>query len=164
MQQDALFEGSSGDSVSTDRSVVGGLGHSLNDLFSHFTKHIAPTYHHERPERSVQMRLYTMQKGQFVLSFIMFVCLFFIALLMGMAGPKITTEHSESGDNILQRGGSVETGPYVIATPPLDAHRYKFHISFRYVCTVWNTCIEQCFHTVPRESETSACPRKQTYQ
>ncbi len=27
------------------------------DLFSSFTKHIAPTYHHDRPERSVQVEL-----------------------------------------------------------------------------------------------------------
>ncbi len=60
-----------------------------------FTKHISPSYHHERPERSVQMRLYAMHKGQFLLTAIMFLCLFFIALLMGMAGPRITTDHKE---------------------------------------------------------------------
>ena len=75
-------------------NIKSGFNH-LNDLFSEFTKHIAPSYHHERPERSIQMRLYTMHKGQHLLIFIMFLCLFFIALLMGMAGPRIITEHTE---------------------------------------------------------------------
>ena len=75
-------------------SVRSGFNH-FSDLFSEFTRHIAPSYHHERPERSIQMRLYTLHKGQYLLIFIMFLCLFFIALLMGMAGPRIITEHTE---------------------------------------------------------------------
>ena len=75
-------------------AVRSGFNH-FSDIFSEFTRHIAPTYHHERPERSIQMRLYTMHKGQYLLMFIMFLCLFFIALLMGMAGPRIITEHTE---------------------------------------------------------------------
>ena len=62
----------------------------LSDLFSEFTKHITPAFNHERPDRSVQMRLYTMHKGQHLLIFIMFLCLFFIAILMGLAGPSMT--------------------------------------------------------------------------
>ena len=75
-------------------SIRSGFNH-FSDIFSEFTRHIAPTYHHERPERSIQMRMYTMHKGQYLLIFIMFLCLFFIALLMGMAGPRIITEHTE---------------------------------------------------------------------
>jgi cytochrome b561 len=41
------------------------------------------------------MRLYTMHKGQHLLIFIMFLCLFLIALLMGMAGPRIIATHVE---------------------------------------------------------------------
>ena len=60
-----LFEASSDgpSSSSAAASARSGLA-QLNDLFSHFSRHIAPSYHHERPERSLQMRLYTMQKGQ----------------------------------------------------------------------------------------------------
>ena len=32
-----------------------GFNH-FSDVFSQFTKHIAPAFNHERPERSVQMR------------------------------------------------------------------------------------------------------------
>ncbi len=52
---DTLFDGSrsssglrSGGSLS--ESVRTGFNH-VNDIFSQFTKHIAPKYHHERPER-----------------------------------------------------------------------------------------------------------------
>ena len=62
----------------------------FSDLFSEFTKHISPAFNHDRPDRSVQMRLYTMHKGQHLLIFIMFLCLFFIAILMGLAGPSMT--------------------------------------------------------------------------
>ena len=34
--------------------INGCLGH-IGDIFSIFSKHIAPTYHHDRPERSVQV-------------------------------------------------------------------------------------------------------------
>ena len=37
---------------------------TMSDLFSSFTRHISPAFNHERPDRSVQMRLYTMQKGK----------------------------------------------------------------------------------------------------
>ncbi len=46
-------------------------------------------------------RLYTMHKGQFLLIFIMFLCLFFIALLMGLAGPRIITQHVERATKMI---------------------------------------------------------------
>ncbi len=87
----------------------------------------------------MQMRLYVMHKGQHLLTAIMFLCLFFIALLMGMAGPRITTDHTEyarllptqaqgaaasSTDN-----GSLATGPYDILTPWLTLYRQQLWLS-----------------------------------
>merc|ERR1711997_592871 len=84
---DTLFEPGGS---STNRGHAGNQASvTMSDLFSSFTRHISPAFNHERPDRSVQMRLYTMHKGQHLLIFIMFLCLFFIAILMGLAGPRI---------------------------------------------------------------------------
>ena len=78
--------------------------------FSEFSRHISPAFNHERPERSVQMRLYTMHKGQHLLIFIMFLCLFLIALLMGMAGPRILAQHSEKATELKNPQQNNKTG------------------------------------------------------
>lgn len=125
-QQPLFSAGSQG----TSSNFKSGFNH-LNDIFSEFTKHIAPSYHHERPERSIQMRLYTMHKGQHLLIFIMFVCLFFIALLMGMAGPRIITEHTEKATTLRSHNNqtNLPQGPFHIVTPKLSAYRQQLWIS-----------------------------------
>ena len=82
--------------------------------FSEFSRHISPAFNHERPERSVQMRLYTMHKGQHLLIFIMFLCLFLIALLMGMAGPRILAQHSEKATELKNPQQNNKTGNPII--------------------------------------------------
>lgn len=57
--QQSLF----GPGPGVQNNIKSGFNH-FGDLFSEFTKHIAPTYHHERPERSILMRLYTMHNAQ----------------------------------------------------------------------------------------------------
>ena len=84
--------------------------HKLSFNYSEFTRHISPAFNHERPERSVQMRLYTMHKGQHLLIFIMFLCLFLIALLMGMAGPRIIEQHVERATALKVPHQSNSTG------------------------------------------------------
>ena len=46
------------------RNVGNQASVTMSDLFSTFTRHISPAFNHERPDRSVQMRLYTMHKGK----------------------------------------------------------------------------------------------------
>ena len=126
--QDPLFDpGTQGQSS----SIKAGFNH-FNDIFSQFAKYIGPSYHHERVERSIQMRLYTLHKGQHLLIFIMFLCLFFIALLMGMAGPRIITEHTEKGSKLLEKMGDskdLSVGPFVLMTPKLNNYRQQLWIS-----------------------------------
>ena len=66
-------------------------------------------------------------QGQHLLIFIMFLCLFLIALLMGMAGPKILVEHTEKGTRLLDKSGngtkSISSGPFIILTPKLSVYR-----------------------------------------
>ena len=67
--------------------------------------------------RSVQMRLYTMHKGQHLLIFIMFLCLFFIAVLMGLAGPSMTLRFNIQASKV-KTPGSNKTSGMQIHTPP----------------------------------------------
>lgn len=127
--QDTLFE--AGGASQDPAGIRSGFNH-FNDIFSHFARYIAPAYHHERPERSIQMRLYTLHKGQYLLVFIMFVCLFFIALLMGMAGPRMVLEHKEKGTLLLSQYKSnknLSAGPFEIVTPKLSTYRQQMWIS-----------------------------------
>ena len=77
-----------------------------------------------------------MHKGQHLLIFIMFLSLFFIALLMGMAGPSIITTYEESAaklvreaNNVSVDGEKVESkipaGPYLMVTPGLETYRQQ---------------------------------------
>lgn len=92
------------------------------------------------------MRLYTMHKGQHLLIFIMFLSLFFIALLMGMAGPSIITTYEESAaklvreaNNVSVTGEKVESkipaGPYLMVTPGLETYRQQVRIR---APRIWN--------------------------
>ena len=73
----------------------------------------------------MQMRLYTMHKGQHLLIFIMFLCLFLIALLMGMAGPRIIAEHVEKATTLKNPQQKNKTGIYGLTVVKL-AHK-KIH-------------------------------------
>lgn len=133
MNQPLFGPGGQGHHGSSRNRVREGFNH-FSDLFSEFTKHISPAFNHERPERSVQMRLYTMHKGQHLLIFIMFLCLFLIALLMGMAGPKIISEHQEMAKDLDQ--SKLPAGPFLMMTPRLNAYRRQLWISAQLVTKV----------------------------
>lgn len=66
-----------------------------------------------------------MHKGQHLLIFIMFLCLFFIALLMGMAGPSIITKYEENAANLVNGTDKIPGGPFVMLTPQLDTYRQQ---------------------------------------
>ena len=77
-----------------------------------------------------------MHKGQHLLIFIMFLSLFFIALLMGMAGPSIITTYQESAAKLVREANNVSVtgekvqskipaGPYLMVTPGLETYRQQ---------------------------------------
>ena len=87
----------------------------------------------------LQMRLYTMHKGQHLLIFIMFLSLFFIALLLGMAGPSIITTYEESAAKLISAANNVSVegeqckskipaGPYLMVTPGLETYRQQVRL------------------------------------
>ncbi|CAG9559629.1 unnamed protein product [Danaus chrysippus] len=90
----------------------------FSDLFSEFNKYIAPAYHHDRCERSVQMRIYSMHKGEFVMVFIAFFACFGLGVFIGLAGPSPTlTTSVSSGVN----ASSLAHGPYRLRSPAMGA-------------------------------------------
>ncbi|XP_038047391.1 transmembrane protein 181-like isoform X2 [Patiria miniata] len=73
-------------------------------LYDAVQDYIVPQYYHDRSNRSVQMRLYTLTKRHFVLVFVAFFTAFTLSVLLGIAGPSIamyaersTTKHLPGG-------------------------------------------------------------------
>ncbi|XP_047510222.1 transmembrane protein 181 isoform X2 [Pieris napi] len=91
----------------------------FSDLFSEFNKYIAPAYHHDRCERSVQMRVYSMHKGEFVMVFIAFFACFGLGVFIGLAGPSPTITTSISGASVLRNASSIFSGPFHLHSPAL---------------------------------------------
>ncbi|XP_048577785.1 transmembrane protein 181-like [Nematostella vectensis] len=53
-------------------------------------------------ESTIQMRLYTLTKRQFVMVFVAFFVAFFVTLIIGIAGPAIIVSHEKSAVHQLQ--------------------------------------------------------------
>ncbi|XP_075971889.1 transmembrane protein 181 isoform X2 [Anticarsia gemmatalis] len=91
----------------------------FSDLFSEFNKYIAPAYHHDRCERSVPMRIYSMHKGEFVMVFIAFFALFGLGVFIGLAGPSPTMTTSMSASSVLTNSSTMYQGAFHLHSPPL---------------------------------------------
>ncbi|XP_022290113.2 transmembrane protein 181-like isoform X1 [Crassostrea virginica] len=93
----------------------------FSDVFSAFARYISPTYHHDRCERSVQMRLYALSKRQFVMVYIVFFICFGISVLVGVAGPPIIETVSQNSSALPNSSGiNKKTGPFVLKSPPVS--------------------------------------------
>ncbi|XP_026322135.1 transmembrane protein 181 [Hyposmocoma kahamanoa] len=91
----------------------------FSDLFSEFNKYIAPAYHHDRCERSVQMRVYSMHKGEFVMVFVAFFACFGLGVFIGLAGPSPTTTTSITASSALTNASDIYRGPFHLHSPTL---------------------------------------------
>ncbi|XP_052873157.1 transmembrane protein 181 isoform X1 [Anopheles cruzii] len=113
----------------------------FSDLFSEFNKYIAPAYHHDRCERSVHMRLYSMNKREFATVFLAFFACFGLAIFIGLAGPPITVMTQVNGNTLLSNasddGGPSRSntdlshlarGPFVIHTPLMTTYSQQLWI------------------------------------
>lgn len=100
----------------------------FSDLFSEFNKYIAPAYHHDRCERSVHMRLYSMNKREFVMAFLAFFACFGLGIFIGLAGPPITTTTEINAKTLITNTSSANdknilaTGPFVMRTPLMTTY------------------------------------------
>uniref|UniRef100_A0A182JCN4 Transmembrane protein 181 n=1 Tax=Anopheles atroparvus TaxID=41427 RepID=A0A182JCN4_ANOAO len=107
----------------------------FSDLFSEFNKYIAPAYHHDRCERSVHMRLYSMNKREFATVFLAFFACFGLGIFIGLAGPPITVMSKVSGSSLLPNGsadatgnGHLAKGPFVMRTPLMTTYSQQLWI------------------------------------
>ncbi|KAF4519594.1 hypothetical protein B566_EDAN003761 [Ephemera danica] len=94
----------------------------FSDLFSEFNKYIAPAYHHDRCERSVQMRLYTMHKREFVMVFVAFFACFGLGVFIGIAVQR--------SSQLLPRlnGSDIACGPFVMRSPPMTTYSQQLWV------------------------------------
>lgn len=140
---------------SSSGSAAGGLGYAyhlptggllmrvrrtlaqFSDLFSEFSRFIAPAYHHDRCERSVHMRLYSMHKREFVAVVVAFITCFGLATLIGLAGPPITHTTELSATRLLSNTTAANdrrimaTGPFVLRTPLMTTYSQQLWLIAR---------------------------------
>lgn len=79
-------------------------------------------------ESTVQMRLYTLTKRQFVLVFVAFFVAFFLTVIIGIAGPPIITEHTLQASEISESEAKLTTGPFRIDTGILSTFNQQLWI------------------------------------
>ncbi|CAL4158628.1 unnamed protein product, partial [Meganyctiphanes norvegica] len=108
------------------------------DYFSEFSKYIAPAYHHDRCERSVQMRLYTMHKREFVMVFIVFFATLGLALFIGLAGPPITATVEQKASLLYPavNQSQLATGPFKMKSPPLSSYSQQLWLMAKIIINV----------------------------
>ncbi|ELU00224.1 hypothetical protein CAPTEDRAFT_100629 [Capitella teleta] len=101
----------------------------FSDIFSDVGRHIAPTYRHDRCERSVQMRLYALNKRQFVLVFVAFFVCFGLTILIGLGGPPVIETTTVNATELTPKPSDLnslcmplllQTGPFVLKSPPVS--------------------------------------------
>ncbi|XP_069190431.1 transmembrane protein 181 isoform X4 [Procambarus clarkii] len=102
----------------------------ITDVFSEFSRFIAPAYHHDRCERSVQMRLYTMHKREFVMVFIVFFATLGLALFIGLAGPAITATAEQRASQLTPsiNQSQLTSGPFLMKSPPLSMYAQQLWV------------------------------------
>lgn len=107
---------------------------SFSDIFSEFNRYIAPAYHHDRCERSVHMRLYSMNKREFVMAILAFFACFILAIFIGLAGPPITTTTEINAITLLANTSKADdklilaTGPFVMRTPLMTTYSQQLWV------------------------------------
>lgn len=100
----------------------------FSDLFSEFNKYIAPAVHHDRCERSVHMRLYSMHKREFVMVFLGFFACFGLGIFIGLAGPPITSTTEVNASSLLSNTSAandkhiMSTGPFIMRSPLMTTY------------------------------------------
>ncbi|VDH88974.1 Hypothetical predicted protein [Mytilus galloprovincialis] len=83
-------------------------------------------------ESSVQMRLYALNKRQFVLVFVTFFICFGITLLIGVAGPQNIETVSKNGSSFgPHKPKDLKTGPFILKSDPLTTYHQQLWLIAR---------------------------------
>lgn len=93
----------------------------------------SPVVAHFPVDRSVQMRLYTMHKREFVVVFMVFFACLCLCLFVGLAGPPITVTVVRSASDLAPHEENathvnMATGPFLLKTPSLTAYSQQLWV------------------------------------
>uniref|UniRef100_T1KD39 Uncharacterized protein n=1 Tax=Tetranychus urticae TaxID=32264 RepID=T1KD39_TETUR len=103
----------------------------LNDFFSEFRRYIAPTYYHDRCERSLHMNIYAIHKREILLSLAGFLSGFILLLFIGLAGPNVTKLDTLKASQIFEKDkitnktvqqNLLVSGPFKITVPEMSTY------------------------------------------
>ncbi|KAF2350174.1 hypothetical protein FHG87_019072, partial [Trinorchestia longiramus] len=99
----------------------------VTDLYSEFSRFIAPAYHHDRCERSVQMKLYSLSKREFFLTFMGFFSVLGVCALLGLSGPAMTMTVEEKASELFPNINETQlaSGPFLVKTPTLSPYHHQ---------------------------------------
>ncbi|KAJ6225130.1 hypothetical protein RDWZM_003675 [Blomia tropicalis] len=112
----------------------------VNDMFSHFSRFIAPTYYHDRCERTLQMYVYIMHKREVLLSLMTLLSSYILLLFIGLAGPNVDKVNSIKAQQIFSDSNInktfipqlLQSGPFILTTASLTSYsqQLSLYISF----------------------------------
>lgn len=129
----------------------------MNDMFSQFSRFIAPTYYHDRCERLVysnkvqvpirfifyrtlQMYVYVMHKREVLLSLLSLFSVYILLLFIGLAGPNVDKVNTVTAQDIFTESNInpnytsqlLSSGPFILTTPMLTpyAQQLSLHVTF----------------------------------
>ncbi|KAH9404240.1 hypothetical protein TYRP_000059 [Tyrophagus putrescentiae] len=115
----------------------------VNDMFSQFSRFIAPTYYHDRCERTLQMYVYIMHKREVLLSLLTLLSSYILLLFIGLAGPNVDKVSSITARQIFTDSSIsdnytaqlLQSGPFIVTTASLSAYsqQLSLYISFSLV-------------------------------
>ncbi|XP_014287731.1 transmembrane protein 181 isoform X2 [Halyomorpha halys] len=82
--------------------------------------------------QSVQMRLYSMHKREFVMVFLGFYVCIGLAVFIGLAGPPITVTTSFKGSDLLKKlnmsASDISSGPFTIMSPRMSTYNQQLWV------------------------------------
>lgn len=87
-----------------------------------------------RPERSVHMRLYTLDKRQFALVFMAFFACFALGIFIGIAGPEITQVKEIDATSLSNNSQEdfLSNGPFIIQSQFLGSYARQLWLFAKY--------------------------------
>ena len=113
----------------------GSLLGSLADMWGPENKK-ATAASHDRPEKSVTLRLYTMQKHHFFLSFAIFFSLFLFSVTVGWLSPSMVQRDHLKASQVKANSSSqvdIPAGPFVMKSPRLSRYNQQLWLIVRFI-------------------------------
>ena len=90
---------------------------------------------HAKPEKSVTLRLYTMQKHHFLLAFTVFFALFFVSVLMGAASPEMVKKTDVKASSLQTNSSTnvnIPGGPFLLKSPKLSRYNQQLWLMVKF--------------------------------